>query len=173
MGPEAEELPLQTPGFWPVKEHLNPKEGGWRQFPFHTVCLPFPFGFPFLPPGFPPPPTLLLTPLLSPACLCLLQLMPETLFLTVNLIDRFLEKKQVTRKNLQLVRRGGVSVRSKSLQQGRNDRRYMGCGQEREGAGHSQGPPAGGETVFVCAARTCGGGGERAQASLSVVVLAL
>eukprot|EP00232_Nephroselmis_pyriformis_P012959 CAMPEP_0182875932 /NCGR_PEP_ID=MMETSP0034_2-20130328/13832_1 /TAXON_ID=156128 /ORGANISM="Nephroselmis pyriformis, Strain CCMP717" /LENGTH=384 /DNA_ID=CAMNT_0025008691 /DNA_START=28 /DNA_END=1182 /DNA_ORIENTATION=+ len=31
------------------------------------------------------------------------KLMPETLFLTVNLIDRFLEKKQVTRKNLQLV----------------------------------------------------------------------
>ncbi len=33
-----------------------------------------------------------------------LQLMPETLFLTVNLIDRFLTEKQVTRKNLQLVR---------------------------------------------------------------------
>lgn len=32
------------------------------------------------------------------------QLMPETLFLTVNLIDRFLAEKQVTRKNLQLVR---------------------------------------------------------------------
>lgn len=32
------------------------------------------------------------------------QLMPETLFLTVNIIDRFLELKQVTRKNLQLVR---------------------------------------------------------------------
>ena len=30
--------------------------------------------------------------------------MPETLYLTVNLIDRFLEIKQVTRKNLQLVR---------------------------------------------------------------------
>ena len=30
--------------------------------------------------------------------------MPETLFLTVNLIDRFLAEKQVTRKNLQLVR---------------------------------------------------------------------
>lgn len=29
--------------------------------------------------------------------------MPETLFLTVNLIDRFLEAKQVTRRNLQLV----------------------------------------------------------------------
>ena len=29
--------------------------------------------------------------------------MPETLFLTVNLIDRFLEIKQVTRRNLQLV----------------------------------------------------------------------
>lgn len=33
-----------------------------------------------------------------------LQLMPETLFLTANLIDRFLEIKGVTRKNLQLVR---------------------------------------------------------------------
>lgn len=32
------------------------------------------------------------------------QLMPETLFLTTNLIDRFLAKQQVTRKNLQLVR---------------------------------------------------------------------
>ena len=32
------------------------------------------------------------------------QLMPETLFLTTNLIDRFLELKPVTRKNLQLVR---------------------------------------------------------------------
>eukprot|EP00894_Picocystis_sp_ML_P002374 jgi/Pico_ML_1/52891/g3531.t1 len=31
------------------------------------------------------------------------KLMPETLFLTVNLIDRFLEEQQVTRKNLQLV----------------------------------------------------------------------
>jgi G2/mitotic-specific cyclin-B, other len=29
--------------------------------------------------------------------------MPETLFLTTNLIDRFLEIKGVTRKNLQLV----------------------------------------------------------------------
>ena len=34
------------------------------------------------------------------------KLMPETLFLTTNLIDRFLEAKQVTRKHLQLVRRG-------------------------------------------------------------------
>lgn len=33
-----------------------------------------------------------------------LQLMPETMFLTANLIDRFLEIKGVTRKNLQLVR---------------------------------------------------------------------
>lgn len=31
------------------------------------------------------------------------KLMPETLYLTVNLIDRFLETKAVTRKNLQLV----------------------------------------------------------------------
>lgn len=29
--------------------------------------------------------------------------MPETLFLTVNLIDRFLALKPVTRRNLQLV----------------------------------------------------------------------
>lgn len=33
-----------------------------------------------------------------------MQLVPETLFLTANLIDRFLEMKGVTRKNLQLVR---------------------------------------------------------------------
>ena len=33
-----------------------------------------------------------------------MQLMPETLFLTANLIDRFLEKKRVSRRNLQLVR---------------------------------------------------------------------
>lgn len=31
------------------------------------------------------------------------KLMPETLFLTVNLIDRFLALKPVTRRNLQLV----------------------------------------------------------------------
>lgn len=35
---------------------------------------------------------------------CWAQLMPETLFLTTNLIDRFLELKPVTRKNLQLAR---------------------------------------------------------------------
>ena len=29
--------------------------------------------------------------------------MPETLFLTMNVIDRFLEEKAMTRKNLQLV----------------------------------------------------------------------
>ncbi len=29
--------------------------------------------------------------------------MPETLFLTMNVIDRFLEQKAMTRKNLQLV----------------------------------------------------------------------
>ena len=29
--------------------------------------------------------------------------MPETLFLTMNVIDRFLEQKSMTRKNLQLV----------------------------------------------------------------------
>lgn len=33
-----------------------------------------------------------------------MQLMPESLFLTINLIDRYLAKRQVTRKNLQLVR---------------------------------------------------------------------
>ncbi len=31
------------------------------------------------------------------------KLMPETLYLTVNLIDRYLEAKPVTRRNLQLV----------------------------------------------------------------------
>lgn len=31
------------------------------------------------------------------------KLMPETLFLTTNLIDRFLSKEPVSRKNLQLV----------------------------------------------------------------------
>ena len=31
------------------------------------------------------------------------KLLPDTLFLTVNIIDRFLQKKSVTRKNLQLV----------------------------------------------------------------------
>lgn len=35
-----------------------------------------------------------------------MQLMPETLFLTTNLIDRFLAKQPVTRKNLQLVSDG-------------------------------------------------------------------
>ena len=39
------------------------------------------------------------------------KLMPETLFLTHNLIDRFLSKKVVTRKNLQ-VREGPVTKRS-------------------------------------------------------------
>jgi Cyclin, N-terminal domain len=36
-----------------------------------------------------------------------MQLMPETLHLAVDLIDRFLERKPVTRKNLQLV---GISI---------------------------------------------------------------
>lgn len=36
--------------------------------------------------------------------------MPETLFLTTNLIDRFLEIKGVTRKNLQLVGPADVAV---------------------------------------------------------------
>ena len=36
--------------------------------------------------------------------LCGTQLLPETLYLTTNLIDRFLELKGVSRKNLQLVR---------------------------------------------------------------------
>lgn len=48
--------------------------------------------------------------------------MPETLYLTVNLIDRFLEAKQVTRKHLQLVSiwlhwvGAGVRVRTPSSQ---------------------------------------------------------
>ena len=41
------------------------------------------------------------------------KLMPETLFLTVNLIDRFLEAKQVTRKHLQLVGVTAMLVASK------------------------------------------------------------
>ena len=38
---------------------------------------------------------------------------PETLYLTVNLIDRFLEAKQVTRKHLQLVGVTAMLVASK------------------------------------------------------------
>ncbi|XRB22782.1 G2/mitotic-specific cyclin-B [Pseudoscourfieldia marina] len=41
------------------------------------------------------------------------KLMPETLLLTVNLIDRFLEKKAVTRKNLQLVGVTAMLIASK------------------------------------------------------------
>ncbi|KAG2445429.1 hypothetical protein HXX76_000050 [Chlamydomonas incerta] len=41
------------------------------------------------------------------------KLMPETLFLTVNLIDRFLNEKQVTRKNLQLVGVTAMLIASK------------------------------------------------------------
>lgn len=41
------------------------------------------------------------------------KLMPETLFLTSNLIDRFLEAKQVTRKNLQLVGVTAMLIASK------------------------------------------------------------
>jgi len=41
------------------------------------------------------------------------KLMPETLFLTVNLIDRFLEARQVTRKNLQLVGVTAMLISSK------------------------------------------------------------
>ena len=41
------------------------------------------------------------------------KLMPETLYLTVNLIDRFLSKKPVTRKNLQLVGVTAMLVASK------------------------------------------------------------
>ncbi len=37
-----------------------------------------------------------------------LQLMPETLYLTINLIDRFLEVSNVSRKRLQLV--GGCGI---------------------------------------------------------------
>lgn len=33
----------------------------------------------------------------------MVQLVPETLYLTANIIDRFLEKKLVMRKKLQLV----------------------------------------------------------------------
>ena len=41
------------------------------------------------------------------------KLMPETLYLTVNLIDRFLAKKPVTRKNLQLVGVTAMLIASK------------------------------------------------------------
>ena len=41
------------------------------------------------------------------------KLLPETLFLTVNLIDRFLAKKPVTRKNLQLVGVSAMLIASK------------------------------------------------------------
>jgi len=41
------------------------------------------------------------------------KLMPETLYLTVNLIDRFLETKQVTRKHLQLVGVTAMLIASK------------------------------------------------------------
>ncbi|KAL6782010.1 G2/mitotic-specific cyclin-1 [Auxenochlorella protothecoides] len=41
------------------------------------------------------------------------KLMPETLYLTVNLIDRFLEAKQVTRKHLQLVGVTAMLIASK------------------------------------------------------------
>lgn len=41
------------------------------------------------------------------------KLMPETLYLTVNLIDRFLEAKQVSRKHLQLVGVTAMLVASK------------------------------------------------------------
>jgi hypothetical protein len=40
---------------------------------------------------------------LSDSVVLCLQLMPESLFLTINLIDRYLAVRQVTRKNLQLV----------------------------------------------------------------------
>ena len=39
--------------------------------------------------------------------------MPETLYLTINLIDRFLEAKQVTRKHLQLVGVTAMLIASK------------------------------------------------------------
>ncbi|KAG1654532.1 hypothetical protein FOA52_008537 [Chlamydomonas sp. UWO 241] len=41
------------------------------------------------------------------------KLAPETMFLSVNLIDRFLEKKQVTRRNLQLVGVTAMLIASK------------------------------------------------------------
>src|SRR6056300_1755735 len=41
------------------------------------------------------------------------KLMPETLFLTTNLIDRYLELKAVTRKNLQLVGVTAMLIASK------------------------------------------------------------
>ena len=57
------------------------------------------------PPAHPPAPRF---PIPLPS-----QLMPETLYLTVNLIDRFLEQKQVTRKHLQLVGVTAMLIASK------------------------------------------------------------
>ena len=41
------------------------------------------------------------------------KLMPETLFLTINLIDRYLEKKQIMRTRLQLVAVAALLIASK------------------------------------------------------------
>ena len=41
------------------------------------------------------------------------RLMPETLFLTINLIDRYLEKKQIMRTRLQLVAVAALLIASK------------------------------------------------------------
>jgi cyclin B len=41
--------------------------------------------------------------------------MPETLFLTANIIDRFLEQKRVSRRNLQLVSCTGILLDLTSL----------------------------------------------------------
>ena len=68
----------------------------------HTSCL-LPLVLRRPPPAAPFLPTRLPSP----------QLMPETLYLTVNLIDRFLEAKQVTRKHLQLVGVTAMLVASK------------------------------------------------------------
>jgi cyclin B len=42
--------------------------------------------------------------MLLQSCAPVLQLMPETLYLTCNIIDRYLAIRNVTRKRLQLVR---------------------------------------------------------------------
>lgn len=42
----------------------------------------------------------------------LVQLIPESLFLAIYILDRFLSKQEVERKNLQLVRSKGAEIRA-------------------------------------------------------------
>jgi hypothetical protein len=64
--------------------------------------------------------------------------MPETLFLTCNLIDRFLQAKQVNRKQLQLVRRSAAAAgRPTCRHAGSFDFRARQAGQRRARAARS------------------------------------